>query len=215
MNEATKWEELMNKVEDLDPELEAYLFREASIGSVIKHPLVYELLYDKQSNARLNYALKLKKEYLAKAQKKKNFSSYIMLHEKPWRFEALKSIIEDVKDREKAAELIHSVWIGSENIWQHLAEWKVMLKEYREELRSTMDEEDTLVFNSLPETITVYRGYQKGKNKSGISWTLDKEKAEWFGGRFSKEKLFATKTIKKDKVLFYSNQRGEQEIVIV
>ena len=49
-----------------------------------------------------------------------------------------------------------------------------------------------------------------------MSWTLSKEKAEWFRDRYKGLrdcKLFE-KRIKKDEVLAYINARGEEEIIL-
>lgn len=66
----------------------------------------------------------------------------------------------------------------------------------------------------LPEEFTAYRA---GK-ADGFSWSLNKKTAEWFHNRFKSQFgniPFLTKTFKKDDVVFYTNDRGEQEVVII
>ena len=58
-------------------------------------------------------------------------------------------------------------------------------------------------------------GYIKNKNKSGYSYTLNKEKAKWFANRFGNNGLVETRTINKSDVFAYTNQRGENEIIIL
>lgn len=78
-----------------------------------------------------------------------------------------------------------------------------------------MSAEDKKVFDNLPNQIKVYRGYVPHLNRFGYSHTLDKEKAEWFAKRFNAKGRVWAKTISKDKVFAYTNERGEQEIIIL
>jgi len=66
--------------------------------------------------------------------------------------------------------------------------------------------------SALPEgEFTIYRGGER----EGRSWTLDKEQGKWFAERFDEDEyLFQTATITADDVLFYSNDREEQEVVL-
>ena len=66
----------------------------------------------------------------------------------------------------------------------------------------------------LPDTFVAFRA---GK-EDGFSWTLDKAKAEWFHNRFRMQFgdiPFLERTFSKEDALFYTNQRQEQEIVII
>jgi hypothetical protein len=37
---------------------------------------------------------------------------------------------------------------------------------------------------ALPDRVSIYRGVNAYSEPSGISWTLDRERAEWFARRF-------------------------------
>ena len=63
----------------------------------------------------------------------------------------------------------------------------------------------------LPENMNVYRG----GDPSGVSWTLCNEKGQWFAERYRKNQKFWGMTISKKDVLFYTNLREEEEVVIV
>ncbi len=66
----------------------------------------------------------------------------------------------------------------------------------------------------LPKTFTAYR-YGKG---SGYSWTLDKGVAEWYKRRFegiTDREALHERRFKRDDALFYTNNRNEQEVVIL
>ena len=68
--------------------------------------------------------------------------------------------------------------------------------------------------NQLPNTFTAYRA----GNPNGFSWTLDKDVALWFHQRLSKQFGYIPllqKEFNKKDVIFYTNERTEQEVVIV
>lgn len=67
---------------------------------------------------------------------------------------------------------------------------------------------------NLPDVFTAYRA---GKD-DGFSWTLDEEIAMWFQQRFSQQfgKIpFHERIFSKENALFYTNDRNEQEVVIL
>lgn len=116
------------------------------------------------------------------------------------------------------AELFADAWISTENPNQDpncsLAFLIRMFKRCKKEY--LMTEEDYEIYQSLPETLTVYRGVAVGRNPAGLSWTQNLETAKWFSERFDngKEKGYIlTATINKKDVLAYFNSRGEDEIV--
>jgi hypothetical protein len=59
----------------------------------------------------------------------------------------------------------------------------------------------------LPESVTVYRG----GDPDGLSWTLSRKVAEWFAEGSNTE--VHQRVIHRDSILFYSNDREEQEII--
>jgi len=66
----------------------------------------------------------------------------------------------------------------------------------------------------VPDKFTAFRA---GK-PDGFSWTLDKSTAEWFHNRFKSQFgniPFLTQSFTKEDVVFYTNARGEQEVVII
>ena len=76
-----------------------------------------------------------------------------------------------------------------------------------------MTEDERKVLSNLPDFITIYRGYTPGKNKQGISWTLDKDKANWFANRFSSNGKVRRKQISKRDVFAFLDGRNEKEII--
>ena len=79
-----------------------------------------------------------------------------------------------------------------------------------------MEPEDKAYYDSLPDPLTVYRGVSPGREKYGLSWTDDKEKAEWFKARFEHNEpgILLTATIPKKHAICYINDRDEKEIVV-
>ena len=74
---------------------------------------------------------------------------------------------------------------------------------------------DNLEQLSDDDMITVYRGVRVN-NYKGLSWTTDKQCAEWFAKRFgiSEEKSYVfTGQIKKKDIIAFFDNRNEEEIV--
>lgn len=67
---------------------------------------------------------------------------------------------------------------------------------------------------SLPEMVTIYRGVSDVKYKMGISWTLVKEKAEWFANRFTADGFVYKIDIPNKHILAYFEDGGEEEIIL-
>lgn len=80
-----------------------------------------------------------------------------------------------------------------------------------------MDKDDYNFYNNLADEIVIYRGVCGTKNyKKGISWTLNKETAEFFSRRWSADSdgYILSGIAKKEDVLAFFNSRNEQEIII-
>ena len=66
----------------------------------------------------------------------------------------------------------------------------------------------------LPETLTVYRGVtsHNSRNIKALSWTLDRDKAEWFAHRFDENGTVYEAEIDKKYVLAFFASRNEAEV---
>lgn len=203
---------LMTTKEDLCDELQAHYSNDKL--PMVRHPLLYSVPYNEAENAMLNYRFKLLKEAVQKNLEDKDYAGYIFLHEKPYRFNAFKEVMEHLQD-EIYWELLSDVWSNSENIWQNLKEWKKLLSSERKGKGAFMDKDERKIYNALPDTVIAYRGYLPGKNINGISYTISKEKAEWFANRWNKKGKVLTMRVPRKKVFAYLNGRNEQEIIIL
>ncbi len=209
-------ENLFDKQETLCNELQGYvssmkLGKESVLS--LRHPLLYCIMYSPQINALLNYQFKMIKSRVNDALKNNQFHKYVFLHERPYRFNAFMVIHNEMNTKEKY-KLLSEIWIDSENIHQNFKEWKSFFKNYNNLREFFMTEEELEVYNSFSHTLTVYRGCDN-QNQRGLSYTLDKQKAEWFANRFNKNGKVIEKTVFKSNIFAYLNRRDEEELIIL
>jgi hypothetical protein len=225
----TMSEELLNgDKEDLHTDLQEALHHNGPFGKSISHPLVQCMLYSPMDNMRLNKLYEYKTKALAEARKVQDWGSFVFLHERPWRMEAVLDILhnEPIKDMKEFWQTVGTVWTDSENIWQYMEEWEELFDRAEQDSNSIhfMDEEEREAYKRLPKRFTIYRGYHNDKsavhggeiyNKYGFSYSLDKEKAEWFAGRFQRRGRGVLKrTVDKKDVFAIKLSRQEKEIII-
>ena len=83
--------------------------------------------------------------------------------------------------------------------------------------RFLMNKEEKKIRKSLPQMVEIFRGTRSAAYELGISWTLSREKAEWFAKRFSdynNEFHVYSYWIDKKDILCYINERNEQEVIV-
>ena len=133
--------------------------------------------------SQANKVYEYKKDKVAEAIKDKDISSYLWLHERAYRVQSILDALEDwwKPSKKEYWEVIANVWTDTENVYENHLAWEQLLFLEFSDSHLMMDEEDTKFFNELPNTITIYRG---GIDDKGYSWTLDKDKAEWFANRW-------------------------------
>lgn len=81
-----------------------------------------------------------------------------------------------------------------------------------------MDKSEHSEHRKLKDEFPVYRGFI-GKRGKGMSWTIDKAKAEWFAKRYSMIKgrgqpKLASGVVNKTDILAFFNGREESEVVV-
>lgn len=195
--------------EPLHSDLLPYL-EDGVLGKQLRHPLVYQVPLWANGHANAYYAQK--KSDLEKAVAEKNYNSIIYLHERPYRLEAFVQIADQLND-EKYWSLLGSIWTDTENSWQNLDLWKELFNSDRPNRQSLMDADERLALESLSDTVKIYRGCEKGLNENGISWTLKRDKAEWFANRFNKDGLVLEKEISKSSIIAVFTGRNEFEVI--
>lgn len=206
--------------EELHPDLQPYVVDLGQTGTWVKHPLCFSPMHIPHLNARLNEQYAKKQELLSKYEEEGEWSLIpLLLFERPYRLEAFESIKHNLSD-EEYWEVLSEIWTDSENIWQNDTEWRNCLESEREgRSKYFMDEDEQKVFKALPAEVEVYRGYAHDGASEGLSWSLNKERAEWFAKRLvhrpeEKPRLVSGK-VKKQHVLAYLNGRQEEEIVVM
>lgn len=134
-----------------------------------------------------------KKESLEKTQ---SASTWIFLHERPFRLEALLNCPFDVDH-----ELLMDVWIDCEGPWLNKDVWLSLFKRYETEYDHSLDEVDVKY---------LYRG----GSDDGISWTTKRETAEWFAKRFNGEGVIYRIPYERNHAVAYTNGRDEHEVIV-
>lgn len=117
--------ELMNKKEDLHPDLVPYLVVENKIP-YLKHPLLYVIMPSEAMYASYNKRYEVIKSMIAKSMEEEDFEGYVFHHERPYRVEAFMDIESNLSDK-RYWSLLGEVWTDSENTWQNIDEWNELL----------------------------------------------------------------------------------------
>ena len=198
--------------EPLHSDLLPYLETDGALGAQIRHPLVYQVPLFSNGSANAYYLQK--KKDLETALAEKNYSRVVFLHERPYRLHAFMQIEKHLDDA-KYWSLLSSIWTDTENAWQNVYEWKKLFSSSRPKREYLMDWDEQLALQSLADTVTVYRGCHKGINEDGISWTLKRDKAEWFATRFNKDGVVLEKEIAKRDIIAVFTNRNEFEVVVL
>ena len=212
MSKQSELSEMLNRTEDLHPDLTAYIDK-SSFGENLRHPMVYSLMYHPSMNAYLNAQYKAKKEYFERAKAKKEWSSMIWIYERPYRLQIFEEIMDDLSDSQYW-DLLGSIWSDSENLWQYGHLLGSLINSNRPGREAMMDDDEKEFLNKLPNEIVVYRGHQF-INRLGYSWTLSYWRAKWFSQRFSqKQHGIVQATIKKENIIAVLLGRNEYEIIV-
>jgi len=151
--------------------------------------------------------------------KRGDWDGYVFSASRPDRFTALIRICHLIKDRRVLWGLLGHIWTDSESTRQDRRYWESWLRSAEPDAKHFMSEEDQRAFEALPNTLTIYRGCLKGLNEDGLSWTLSRERAEWFSKRFAclhpnNPPLVLERRIKKRDAFALMTDRQEDEIVL-
>ena len=205
-------------ITELNEELVTYTESHDVFGTIIRHPLVMWIgpVVDVEL---INRLLENKKQATKDSLDKCNWSQFIYLHERPYRLDALHYVLttyEDEIDDNTYWSLASDVWIDTENAWQNIGSWTELFGSDRASQHSLMNEEELQLFTSLPDTLTIYRGCRKDVNEEGLSWTLDRSRAQWFADRHGHDdRTLLTREINKSEVIAVFTRRGEEEVIVL
>lgn len=206
------YQELMTRNEELHPDLVPY-FEEGTKDSwsMLRSPLVYQVPFF--TNAFANYHYIARKKLVDQLFEQGEYRQMIWHYERPYRFEVFEAVASRLSDQEYWS-LLAEVWTDTENAWQYRERWMKLYQSKRPMRHALMDAEESTKYDALPDTVTIYRGCQQGINENGLSWTLDKKKAQWFATRFQKDGVVLERTVPKSQIIAYYAGRGEEEVIV-
>ncbi len=202
----------LTKEEALHPDLEDYLSHDEGFDS-LRHPLAYSVPHGASLNGYANQLYVQKLRGIEEARSEGDWTRYILLHERPWRPDALLEIAGEMGDREYW-ETLGWIWADTENLWQWGWRLKALLERPGREWMMRPGDREALA--GLPDPVTVYRGYCRHGGRKGWSWTTRRETAVWFASRFASaidSPKVIRGTIPKDQVIAYLLGRGEFEVI--
>ena len=205
--------QLATKKEPLHADLVGHICSCTGMGDMVHHPLVVVPIFQPERFAYVYHLYTKKKKVAEKLRQKGDWSSYMLVHEKPYLLDVFAAIEKQLSDEEYWI-ILGEVYTRSENAWQHWRKLKRLLTADRKQRELLMNGKDRNYLAKLPSTLTIHRGIQHG-NAAGWSWTLDPKKARWFARRFGDGKpTVATGTVKKRDVIAYFSFLREREIVV-
>lgn len=198
----------------LDPELNPWV-GEATLGRMLRHPLIYALPPIAWRWANAYYHQKLAS--LAVALTKREWGKAIGLHERPWRLTRLDEYWTSIEDPIERNAILLWVWSDTEQPHQFGDVPLRLFTAARADRPSYLTDDDAGDHPLLPagRALTVFRGTGV-RERPGIAWTLDREKAIWFANRYrdAEKAVLITGTVRTSDVLAYIVGRGESEIVV-
>jgi len=215
----TEPEEIMT---GLHPDLLPWYEEEGPLGApAIRHPLVYSVFHHESFNDQINKSYLAKKKAVAEARRRRQWSSYIFLHERPYRIAAFESLVAWSRVGDQAYwRLLGEIWTDSENIWQNQELWQDCLtaeRPYRSHLMNA-EERKALRCDIDKTGGRIYRGYSSNGNPAGLSWTTNSIVAKYFARRLTEpgETLYlATGVVDRKDVIAFFDGRSESEIVVL
>jgi hypothetical protein len=158
------------------------------------------------------------------ARRSGNWSRFVFLHMREDRWSALAQV-SSLVPAAGFPSLFRKVWLDSKVIWRERSIVRKLISCIRPEFQGSLfTKADRERFDALPDKFSIYRG-AKEWNVSGMAWTLDLQRAIYFATHHDDESMACSlppymigvvleRVIHKKTVLFYSNDRGEEEIVL-
>lgn len=200
---------------ELDPELKKCI-QQAGGGSRIDHPLIPMGPYDPSRNELYNAQLRSNREQLLEAEGKRDWLTYLLIHEPDWRLTTFLDMVPKVDDA-SYWQLLGCVYTDAEVAVADDLYWRLF--DSRRGLKDQlMLEQERQLVDELPDEFVVYRGYSSKGHRRGLSWSLDysvargfgDRNATWFGGSSCVIRAWACKS----QVHAVFTRRNELEVVV-
>ena len=203
---------------ELHPALKPHLYVGTLGMATLHHPFVIMPFYSETLNKFANDQFERKTRSCAKALEDKQWATYVFLHERPYRLDALMDLVEmGAMSPTEYWEMVAEVWIDSENIREYPEQWEMLLSGGPEGSDAMMFDYEHQALAALSDTVFLYQGHT-GSRDDGWSWTTEYETARWFAHRFATLEddtpMLTTGRVRKDDVLAMFTRRGEMEILV-
>lgn len=144
------------------------------------------------------------------------FELFMMLT-KPYQLGFLK-YAAPVLSEQDAALFLSQAWIGTEapNDDPNLSKRELLSLFRAIDPQKLMDAEEYGLFQGLEDVVTVYRGVTEynAKNIKALSWTLDRDTAEWFAHRYGESGKVYEARIGKEHIHAVFLGRNEAEVIV-
>jgi hypothetical protein len=205
-------------------ELCSELKRSIDSNGMLMHPLVLSIVVHESLHQHFNEQLALKKMLRDQAFADCDWNTYVFLHERPFRMQALCDVLSLLNfSNADDASLILSIWADSESPHVNADIWRKIFKQLDRE--AAMQAEDFARLQAMPEKFVVYRGvgsmtrkgvalYSAATIAKGLSWSLSRDIASWYATRFTETGRVVEATVRRDHCLLLSH-RGEEEIISI
>lgn len=209
--------ELQRTPETLLSELEGYREYEGDpVLDGIYHPLCQCRIDREGYFGYVNYVYRQNQERLNEYRQKKDFSGAVGCYEKPF---LLDGFVEEMHyaDDKSYWTTLRSTWTACEFPSTNRELFLTLFNSPRPCREYLMDDGERKALKKLPDRLEIFRGFAGSRGK-GLSWTLDRDKAEWFARRFhvvhGKPPMLLEGTCKKSDAFAYFMSRNESEIVV-
>ena len=207
----------LNTNEPLSERLQPYLRTHPVLGAVLQHPLVYSVPYHPMMAGLLNAQLTQKETRLSEATSSGDWSQAILLHERPWRAQAIAQYASAMNDP-SYWRVVAWAYTDSENVNENFELWGELLNADRPARNLMMTSAEREVLAGLPEQIKVFRGDVR-KVATDYSWTIERDVAVWFAKRTARlekrsRSLVLEGLVAKQHVIAYKASRNESELIV-
>ena len=229
------------------PLLDLYIVSYGDGFRYLKHPYLYEMVFgdldeqvpDNFKSAMLPkdaqdkvdtfadvyiYKINTLRDRLKKSVEEKDWNKVFYILPKQSRLMWLNANKDLFDDSKAYYDFLKEAWILTEFPMQSYDNYEDAVIDfyYFDDPRLMMDEEEKKVFDGLPKIVKIYRGIrvddELDENNIGLSYTFNKEKAEWFAKRFSQDgkgtPTLIEATIDKDDILSVFLDRDEDEVLV-
>lgn len=136
---------------------------------------------------------------------------------KPYKLGFLKYAAPFLSEQDTAL-FLSQAWIITEapNADRNLSKRELLALFRSVDPQKLMDEEEYGLFRSLDDVVTVYRGVTSynAQNVKALSWTLNRDTAEWFAHRFGEQGTVYEAQIPKERICAIFLGRNEAEVIV-